>query len=73
MIDKVSGAIMPPVIERDKDDVHTLNVKIDVEDFYVILNAMTDSCGCGECRSLVLKLKTALSEANRKHRIEVTA
>lgn len=72
MIDQATGGILPPVIERDKDDVHTLNVKIDVEDFYVILNSMTDSCGCGECRGLVVKLKTALSEANRKHRNKET-
>jgi hypothetical protein len=66
MIDKISGAIMPPVIVRDKEDRHTLNVKIDVEDFYIILNSMTDSCGCQECRELVHKLKVALSQSNRE-------
>jgi hypothetical protein len=65
MIDKISGAILPPVIVRDKEDRHTLNVKIDVEDFYIILNSMTDSCGCLQCRELVQKLKVALSESNR--------
>lgn len=73
MIDKDTGAIMPPVIVRDKEDVHTLNIKIDVEDFYNIINAMNESCGCFQCRKLAYQLGMALSKANRDHRNEVTA
>jgi hypothetical protein len=73
MIDKETGGILPPVIVRDKEDVHTLNIKIDVEDFYNIINAMNEGCGCFQCRKLSMQLGVALSKANRDHRNEVTA
>jgi len=66
LLDKLSNEIVPPVIVRDKEDRHTLHIKIDVEDYYNIINAMQDGCGCFRCRKLSYQLGMALSKANRE-------
>ena len=65
MLDTTTGSIIAPTITRDKNDRHTLNIKIDIEDYYTIVNSLTDSCGCGQCGDLALKLKNALSQASK--------
>jgi hypothetical protein len=65
MIDLQTGAITAPKISRFVNDPHTLNIEIDVEDFYTIVNSLTDSCGCAQCSDLALKLKKALSAARK--------
>ena len=66
MIDKDTGAIKGPKITRYRNDRHTLNIEIDVEDYYNIINAMNDACGCVQCRKLTPQLGVALSKANRE-------
>lgn len=66
MIDKDTGAIKAPKITRYRNDRHTLNIEIDVEDYYNIINVMNDACGCFRCRKLSYQLGMALSKANRE-------
>ena len=42
MLDINTGAIKAPIITRDQNDRHTLNIQIDVEDYFNIINAMQD-------------------------------
>ena len=65
MIDMNTGAIKAPKIRRFTNDPHTLNIEIDIEDYYTIVNSLTDSCGCGQCADLARKLKDALSLTNK--------
>lgn len=66
MIDTNTGAIKAPTITRDQNDRHTLNIKIDVEDYYNIINTLNDSCGCFQCRKLSYQLGMALNKANKE-------
>jgi len=66
MLDKETGAIRAPKIKRYRNDRHTLNIEIDIEDYFNIINAMQDGCGCFGCRKLSMQLGMALSQANRE-------
>lgn len=66
MIDLTTGAIKAPKIERFVNDPHTLRIEIDVEDYFTIVNSLTDSCGCEQCLTLAKNLKQALSKSNAR-------
>lgn len=66
MIDTNTGAIKAPTITRDQNDRHTLNIQIDVEDYFNIINAMQDGCGCFQCRKLSYQLGMAFAKANKE-------
>jgi hypothetical protein len=34
------------------DTRYTRNVSLDVEDFYSVINALRDSCGCPDCQRI---------------------
>lgn len=53
--------LQDPVVTRTNEDRHILNVNIDVEHFYNIVNVMRDACGCASCLELANKLLKSLS------------
>jgi hypothetical protein len=52
-----------PIVTRTTENRHILNVNIDVEQFYSIVNVMRDACGCANCLELANKLLKSLSES----------
>ncbi len=62
MIDINTGAIKAPIVTRLTNDRHTLKIEIDIEDYYTIVNSLTDSCGCVQCGDLARKLQTSLRD-----------
>jgi hypothetical protein len=66
MININTGAIEAPKISRSTNDRHTINIEIDIEDYYNIINAMNDGCGCFQCRKLSYQLGMALNKANKE-------
>lgn len=42
------------------EDIITL--KVDTNDFYIIINSMRDDCGCGECLRVTNNLVTQRQE-----------
>lgn len=53
-------------ITLDPNNKHSLNINLDIEDYYQIINSLKDSCGCVDCLHLVNNLQESLSTARTK-------
>jgi hypothetical protein len=51
-----------PTVTRNSINQRSVDMNLDIEDFYTIINAMTDGCGCPDCSELVAKLKKSLAD-----------